>query len=96
MNKEEEGKRMERAMGQLTVKERDRSGDPVSSQPRPPRLNPSPTPKHPPPPHRAAPGREPPAGRAAGTLTRPPPPPGSGSATLPLHRAPTAAGLERD
>lgn len=86
---------MERATGQLTVKERDGSGSPFSPLPRPPRLNPSPSPKHPPPSHRAALGQEPPAGRAAGTLTRPPPP-GSGSATLPLHRAPTAAGLERD
>lgn len=45
--------------------------------------------------HRAAPRREPRAGRAVRTLTRPRPP-GSGSATLPLHRAPAAAGRERD
>lgn len=45
--------------------------------------------------HRAAPRREPQAGRAARTLTRPRPP-GSGSATLPLHRAPAAASRERD
>lgn len=47
MNRKKQKERMKRARSQLTRKERDWSGDPVSTQPRPSRLNPLPDPEAP-------------------------------------------------
>lgn len=84
---------------QLTDRRTDR-GDPGASQPRPPGPTHSPDTNTPAlrPTARAqgaGPRREPQARHAARTLTRPWPL-GSRSATLPLHRAPSTAGRERD